>query len=105
MGVIETTLIDWETNFMYDVWCNVLQTDVGKNLVRDHKDTHTIYKKLLAHYEISAMTTIKGHHIMDYLATTWLGPNSSWNGTYHNFIQHFKDQVRLQRQPPMMRST
>ena len=34
---------------------------------------------------------------MDYLATTRLGPNSSWNGTYHNFILHFRDQVRLHK--------
>ena len=33
-------MFDREKTFMYDVWYNVLQTDVGKNLVRDHKDAH-----------------------------------------------------------------
>ena len=84
--------------YMYSIFVSTLQTDIGKALVRKHEansDAQQIYKELVAHYHASTKSSMDSGDILTYLATTTLGPGTSWRGTTHAFIIHFQEQFRI----------
>ena len=82
--------------FIYSVFEEKLQTDMGKYFVRQHEhdyDAQAIYSKLLAHARASTQASIDTADLLSYITTTKLH-DSKWCGTAHSFILHWCDKVR-----------
>ena len=83
--------------FVYSVFEDKLQTDVGKALVRDHEhdsDAQTIFAALIDHAKVSTQATIDTAQLLKYITTVQLH-DSLWKGTTHSFILHWCDKVRI----------
>ena len=94
-------IFDEQQTHMFQVFCVVLQTDATRDILRSHMvscDAQTIYKEVVYYFEKAMKASLDGADILQYITTTRLGEGSSWKGTTHNFILHFKDQCRLLRQ-------
>lgn len=95
IGQTEIDLFELQKTFMYSVFITTLQTDVGKELVRNGTDAHAIFKQLTTHYTESAKANIDRFGLMEYITSVRLGTGSSWRGTTHAFILHFQEKLRL----------
>ena len=84
--------------FMYSVFDEKLQTDMGKNLVRTYEldyDAQKVYSLLAAHATTSTRADIESQHILTYITTARFGVgDSGWKGTGHSFILHWQNKVR-----------
>jgi hypothetical protein len=84
--------------FIYSVFDEKLQTDMGKNLVRTYEsnsDAQQVYAELAAHATTSTRADIESQHILTYLTTARFGSgDSGWKGTGHSFILHWQNKVR-----------
>jgi hypothetical protein len=84
--------------FMYSVFDEKLQTDMGKNLVRTYEtnsDAQKVYTLLAAHATTSTRADIESQHILTYITTARFGVgDSGWKGTGHSFILHWQNKVR-----------
>ena len=92
----DLNLFEEKQKFIYSVFNDCLQTDMGKSLVRLHEsdyDAHEIYKKLLAHATTSTQATIDSNELLSYLTSTKLN-KTQWRGTHHAFVLHWCDQLR-----------
>ena len=86
-------LFDEKKKFIYSVFNDCLQTDVGKSLVRTHErnyDAQTIYKELKAHATASTQATLDTDELLSYVTSTKLN-KGQWRGTHHAFILHWCD--------------
>ena len=80
---------------MYCVFQSKLQTDMGKHLVRLHEgDAHTVFKKLSEHANKSTQARQEASDLLKYITNVRLH-KIDWKGTYHSFILHWCDKLRL----------
>ena len=89
-------LFEEKQKFIYSVFNDCLQTDVGKSLVRTHEKTYDaqkIYKELKAHATASTQATLDTDELLTYVTSTKLS-KGQWRGTHHAFILHWCDQLR-----------
>ena len=75
----------------------MLQTDMGKHLVRLHEndfDAQAIFKKLSNHAKTSTQASIDTADLLSYITSVKLH-NTNWRGTTNAFILHWCDKVRV----------
>ena len=78
---------------MYSVLVYSLQTDKGKELVRDHlatSDAQSVFAKLVDHYQASTSAQMCEGDILTYLTSAKYSPQQ---GSATKFILHFKTQL------------
>ena len=93
----EKDLFAEKQKFIYDVFQNKVQTDMGKHLVRKYEgtdDAQSVYRKLSEHANQSTHANLEASDLISYITSTKLH-KISWKGTYHSFILHWCDKVRL----------
>ena len=71
-GATDVRLFDLQKEYIYAVFVNVLLTDIGKQLVRNHTDPQRIYKGLWAHYQESTKALLDSTQLLEYVTTTRL---------------------------------
>ena len=94
----EKELFQQKQIFMYSVFDDKLQTDMGKHLVRAHESTSDAQKifTLLHEYALkSTRADIESSQTLEYITSTRVGKSDSgWRGTTHSFILHWQNKVR-----------
>jgi hypothetical protein len=92
----DKALFEEQKKFVYSALEHTLQTDMGKNLVREHSfdfDAQEVFRKVVKHYTESASAKISSATTLGYLTTAKYG--SSWTGTAEGFILHWKNHLRI----------
>ena len=93
----DAVLFAAKQKFVYAVFDKALQTDIGKQAVRDNfdnGDAQKVYATVKKHYNESVKATLDSTKLMKYI-TTAKCTTATWKGTYSGFISHWKEQVRL----------
>ena len=83
--------------FMYSVFEEKLQTDMGRHLVREHEmdyNAHLIFSELVVHAKKSTQAAIDSSELLSYITTTRMH-DAKWRGTSKAFILHWCDKLRL----------
>ena len=106
MDIIDPTYVPLNTDdsavfeakqlFMYSVFKEHLQTDVGKTLVRTFElqsDAQEIYKSLCSHMKNSASGTLAVSNLLREITITQMH-QARWTGSKRSFILNWKDKVR-----------
>ena len=81
--------------FMYIVFNKVLQSDLGKTIVRKYAptlDAQSVWKDFETHMSTSSKGLNEMHRLHAYVSTTVY--EKSWKGTTEQFVLHFHDQFR-----------
>ena len=97
IGEEQQELFDEKQKFIYSVFEEKVLTNTGKALVRKYErsfDAQKIYKGLLAYSKESTQATIDTAELLQYISTVKLH-KVAWKGTYHAFILHWCDKLRL----------
>ena len=92
--IYEQELFKGKQSFVYSVLVTSLQTEKGRELVKEFEgDARSIILKL-HHYHTKSNVA---HHDIITLTTdiTNLTLNDSWKGTVRQFLSHFKEKLRL----------
>jgi hypothetical protein len=92
----EKALFDEKQAFMYSVLEDVLQTDMGKTLVRKHEmmtDAQKIISGLVTHMSSSTMAAAKASTLLAAITSARLG-TARWNGTKRSYVLNWQDKVR-----------
>ena len=79
-------LLQQKQYFIYSVFSKVLQSDMGKTIVRRHAPT------LESHMSTSSKGLNERHRLHAYVYTTVYG--RSWKGITEQFVLHFQEQFR-----------
>ncbi|EEC42961.1 predicted protein [Phaeodactylum tricornutum CCAP 1055/1] len=93
---LEKSLFEEQNKFVYSALEHTLQTDMGKNIVREHSfdfNAQEVFRKVVKHYTESASAKISSSTTLGYLTTAKYG--SSWTGTAEGFILHWKNHLRI----------
>jgi hypothetical protein len=94
----EIALFRQKQLFMYSVFDEKPQMDMGKNLVRSHEagsDAQAIYTLLAEHATMSTRADIESQRILSYITSTrFKTADSGWRGTSHSFILHWQNNVK-----------
>ena len=93
----EKSKFEAQQEFIYSVFQEKVQTDIGKHSVRNHyetSDAQQIYRELVDHAKISTHATIEASELMRYITNVRLH-TLGWKGTHHSFILHWCDKLRL----------
>ena len=93
----EKSRFEAKQEFIYSVFQEKLQTDIGKHLVRLYygtTDARQIYKELLEHAKVSTHASLESSNLLAYITNVRVH-KISWKGTYHSFILHWCDKLRL----------
>ena len=80
---------------MYSVFNKVLQSDIGKAIVRKYTprlDAQSIQKDYESHMSTSSEGLHERHRLHAYVSTTVY--DTSWKGTTEQFVLHFHEQFR-----------
>ena len=80
---------------MYSVFIKVLQSDMGKTIVRQYAptlDTQSVWKEFETHMLTSSKGLNERHRLHDYVSTTVY--DTSWKGTTEQFVLHSHEQFR-----------
>ena len=91
----EQELFEPKQTFMFSVFNNNLQTDMGKNIVRRHlgnTDTQSVWKELSEHMRTSSKGASEKRRLTQYVTNTVLDDN--FKGTTEQFVLHFNEQLR-----------
>jgi hypothetical protein len=89
-------LFDEKQKFMYAVFEQVLQTDMGKALVHSHDtnfDAQIIFQDLLNYSIWSTKSSLDTAKILQYVTSVKLDEHI-WKGTSQSFVLHWHDQLR-----------
>jgi hypothetical protein len=92
---IHRALFDQKQSFMYSVLNRVVQTNMGKTIVRKYTDTYDaqrVYKELSAHMKKSTAAELSIAKLNEFLTLARL--DSRWNGTNVGFILHWQEKMR-----------
>ena len=84
-------------NFIYSVFEDKIQTSMGRHLVRKYErtyDAQSVYVELVLYSKESTQASIEAANILSYLSTVKLH-KIIWKGTYHDFILHWVNKLRL----------
>ena len=79
--------------FMYGVFNKVLQSDMGKTIVRKYAptlDAQSVWREFAAHMSTSSKGLNERHRFHAYVSTTV--DDRSWKGTTEQFVLHFHEQ-------------
>ena len=82
---------------MYSVFNKVLQSDMGKTIVRKYAptlDAQSLWKEFETHMSTSSKRLNEKHRLHAYGSTTVY--DRSWKGTTEQFVLHFHEQFRQQ---------
>ena len=82
---------------MYSVFEEKIQTNMGRYLVRKYEwtyDAQSIYAELLEFVKKSTQANIEASNFLSYITTVKL-QKIAWKGTYHSFILHWVNKLRL----------
>ena len=92
--IYEQELFQGKQSFVYSVLVTSLQTEKGRELVKEFEgDARSIVLKL-HHYHTKS--NVEQHDIITLTTDiTNLTLNDSWNGTVRQFLSHFKEKLRL----------
>ena len=80
---------------MYSVFNKVLQSDMGKTIVRKYApslDTQSVWREFESHMSTSSKGLNERHRLHAYVSTTVY--DSSWKGMTEQFVLHFYEQFR-----------
>ena len=83
--------------FIYSVFEEKIQTNMGRYLVRKYErtyDAQSIYVELCEYSKTSTQANIQASNILSYITTVKLH-KIAWKGTYHSFILHWVNKLRL----------
>ena len=100
--------------FMFSVFNAILQTDMGKTIVRRHlanTDAQAVWKVLSQHMRTSSRGVSEKRRLTQYVTNTVLDDN--FKGTTEQFVLHFNEQFRQleeiseddERLPPTVKLT
>ena len=81
--------------FMYSVFKKVLQSDMGKTIVRKYApsfDAQSVWRDFESHMSTSSKGLNGRHRLHSYVSTTIY--DRSWKGTTEQFVLHFHEQFR-----------
>ena len=81
--------------FMYSVFNKVLQSDMGKTIVRKYTptlDARAAWRGFESHMSTSSKGLNERHRLYRYVSTTVY--DRSWKGTTEQFVLHFHEQFR-----------
>jgi hypothetical protein len=90
------SLVKEQKKFVYSALEHCLQTNMGKNIVREHAfdfDAQVVFAKIVKHYTESTAAKISSGTTLSYLTSAKYG--SSWTGTAEGFILHWKNHLRI----------
>ena len=91
----EQDLFEAKQTFMFSVFNNNLQTDMGKTIVRRHlanADAQSVWKELSEHMRTSSKGASEKRRLTQYVTNTVLDDN--FKGTTEQFVLHFNEQFR-----------
>ena len=91
----EQELFEAKQTFMFSVFNNNLQTDMGKTIVRRHltnTDAQSVWKMLSEHRRTSSKGASEKRRLTQYVTNTVLDVN--FKGTTEQFVLHFNEQFR-----------
>ena len=80
---------------MYSVFNKVLQSDLGKTIVRKYSpslDAQSVWWEFESHRSTSLKGLNERHRLHAYVSTTVY--DKSWKGTTEQFVLHFHEQFR-----------
>ena len=80
---------------MYSVFNKVLQSDMGKTIVRKYASSlnaQSIWREFDSHMSTSSKGLNERHRLHAYVSTTIY--DKSWKGTTEQFVLHFHEQFR-----------
>ena len=86
--------------FIYSVFEEKIQTNMGRYLVRKYErtyDAQSIYTELCEYSKTSTQASIQASNILSYI-TTFRLHKIAWKGTYHSFILHWVNKLRLYKE-------
>ena len=90
----EQELFQEKQSFVYSVLVTSLQTDKGRELVKEFEgDARSILSKLYHHHTQSNIAQHEVVTLTTYI--TNLSLTDSWKGTTRQFFSHFKEKLRL----------
>ena len=93
----EKSRFEAKQEFIYSVFQEKLQTDIGKHAVRLHyrtTDAQQIYRELVEHARISTHASLESSNLLAYITNVRVH-KITWKGTYHSFVLHWCDKLRL----------
>ena len=88
----EQELFEAKQTFMFSVFNNNLQTDMGKTIVRRHlanTDAQSVWKELSEHMRTSSKGASEKRRIIQYVTNTVLDDN--FKGTTEQFVLRFNE--------------
>ena len=80
---------------MYSIFNRVLQSDMGKTIVRKYApmlDAQSVLKEFETHMSTSSKSLNERHRLHAYVSTTVC--DRSWKGTTEQFVLQFHEQFR-----------
>ena len=92
--IYEKELFKGKQSLVYSVLVTSLQTEKGRELVREFEGDARSIILLLHHYHTKS--NVSQHDIITLtMDITNLTLNDSWKGTFRQFLSHFKEKLRL----------
>ena len=91
----ETDIFVEKQKFMYSVFEEMLQTDMGKYFVRLHEadfDAQAVFKKLSTYAKESTQASIDTADLLSYITSVKLH-TLNWKGSTTSFILHWCDKI------------
>jgi hypothetical protein len=91
----DIALFEAKQTFMYSVFEEHLQTDMGKTLVRTHEilsDAQKIYSELCSHMKNSASGTLAASNLLREITSIQMH-TARWTGSKRSFILNWKDKI------------
>ena len=80
---------------MYSAFNKVLQSDMGKTIVRKHVptlDVQSVWQEFESHISTSSKGLNERHRLHAYVSAT--DYDKSWKGTTEQFVLHFHEHFR-----------
>ena len=81
--------------FMYSVFNKMVQSDMGKTIVRKYAptlDAQSVWKEFETHMSTSSKGHNERHRLQTYVSITVY--DRPWKGTTEQFVLHFHEQFR-----------
>ena len=91
----EHQLFQEKQKFAYSVLIRCVQTDIGRTIVREHKDdfdAQVVYAELSDYYQKSTSAELAISELQDTLTNAKITNN--WRGTAHGFLLYWKEHMR-----------
>ena len=88
-------LLEAKQTFMFSVFNDNLQTDMGKTIVRRHlaaTDAQSVWRELSEHMRTSSKGASEKRRLTQYVTNTVLDDN--FKGTTEQLVLHFNEQFR-----------